>query len=204
MPADDVTRRYAIEAFDESLTPVWRQDGTFTSEMIVNNGITSLLAAEPAFHGTTQDGSGIVVSVGRQALVLKPSDGTPITTLSFDQSVVAASATGDASTTNPAPDNPSLITIACSNGTVNCINQLNPQDVNNDARRLVLPYPIRWAHVTQCGDYDVIVAIPADADNRIVSYRTDWSRGEDTADQYSLDELRALAEQTLAEGGRIG
>ena len=119
-------------------------------------------------------------------------------------SVVAASLAGNANTTNPTPDNPSLITIACSNGPVNCINQLNPQDVNNDARRLVLPYPIRWAHVTQCGNYDVIVAIPADADNRIVSYRTDWSRGEDAGDQYSLDELRALAEQTLTEGGRIG
>ena len=210
MPDDDVTRRYAIEAFDENLTPVWRQDGTFTSEMIVNNGITSLLAAEPAIHNTAGGESGIVVSVGRQTLVLDPSDGTPITTMSFDQSVVdarlvsGAGLAGDASATNPTPDNPSLITIACSNGTVNCINQLNPQDVNNDARRLVLPYPIRWAHLTQCGDYDVIVAIPADADNRIVSYRTDWSRGEDTADQYSLDALRALAEQILAEGGRIG
>ena len=210
MPDDDVTRRYAIEAFDENLTPVWRQDGTFTSEMIVNNGITSLLAAEPAIHNTAGGESGIVVSVGRQTLVLDPSDGTPITTMSFDQSVVdarlvsGAGLAGDASATNPTPDNPSLITIACSNGTVNCINQLNPQDVNNDARRLVLPYPIRWAHVTQCENYDVIVAIPADADNRIVSYRTDWSRGEDTGDQYSLDELRALAEQTLSEGGRIG
>ena len=76
--------------------------------------------------------------------------------------------------------------------------------MNNDARRLVLPYPLRWAYVTQCGNYDVIVAIPADADDRIVSYRTDWSRGEDTGDQYSLDELRALAEQILAEGGRMG
>ena len=79
--------------------------------------------------------------------------------MSFDQSVVAASLAGNASTTNPTPDNPSLITIACSNGTVNCINQLNPQDVNNDARRLVLPYPIRWAHVTQCEDFDVTQTI---------------------------------------------
>ena len=76
--------------------------------------------------------------------------------------------------------------------------------MNNDAKRLVLPFPIRWAHLTQCGDYHVIVAIPADAENRIVSYRTDWSRGEDTGDQYSLDELRAFAEQTLDEAGRIG
>ena len=210
MPDDDVTRRYAIEAFDENLTPVWRQDGTFTSEMIVNNGITSLLAAEPAIHNITGSESGIIVSVGRQALVLDPSDGAPITTLSFDQSVVdarlasGASIAGDASATNPTPDDPGFISVACSNGAINCINLLNPQDVNNDAKRLVLPFPIRWAHLTQCGDYHVIVAIPADAENRIVSYRTDWSRGEDTGDQYSLDELRAFAEQTLDEAGRIG
>ena len=198
MPADDVVRRYAIEAFDENLALVWRQDGSFTSEMIVNNEVTSLVTGEPAIHQAAIDESKVAISVGRQVLVLDSSDGTPITTLTFDQSVV------DAHLTNSVSNDASFLTITCSNGTVNCIDPLDPQNVSNDARRLALPFPVRWAHATSCGHYDAIVAIPADADNRIVSYRTDWSRGEQTGDQYSLSELRTLAERVLADGGRTG
>lgn len=198
MPADDVMRRYAIEAFDENLKPLWRQDGTFTSEMIVNNGFTSLLTGEPVINETAGSAGEIVVSVGRQTLALDPSDGTPIAALTFDQSVV------DACPISSAPNDPDFITITCGNGTVNCIDPHDPQNVSNDARRLALPFPVRWAHATSCGLYDVVVAIPADADNRIVSYRTNWSRGEDTGDQYTLNELRKLAKQVLAEGGRTG
>ena len=165
--------------------------------MIVNNGVTTLLTGEPVIHGTTADGSGIAVSVGRQVLVLNAADGTPSATLPFDQSVVDAKPIGGAS------DDPGFTVIACSNETANCIDLTDPQDVDNDGKRLSLPFPLRWAHLTQCAEYDVIVAVPADADNRIVSYRTNWSRGSETSDQYSLEELRALAEQTLAEGGRI-
>ena len=204
MPDDDIERRYAIEAFDESLKPVWRHDGTFTSEMIVDSGITSLLAAEPVIYGTTDadDGGGIVVSAGRQALILDSADGTPsedelVSPLLFDRSIT------DVSLVERTQDDPGFATVACSNGTVNCM-QLPEglQDPILDARRLVLPFPIRWAHVTYFEEQELVIAVPADADDRIVSYRTDWSRGQDTGGDYSLDELIALANQVLAEGGK--
>ena len=204
MPEDGITRRYAIEAFDENLNLKWRHDGTFASEMIVNNGITSLLAAEPVIYGTTEadDAGAIVASVGRKVLIFNPTDGAIDESalsgqLTFDQSVA------DVSLVAGAPDDPGFITVACSSGMVNSMQIVDAaQDPNADARRLTLPFPIRWAHVTHCGDYEVVIAVPADADNRIVSYRTDWSRGQDTGGDYSLDELIALANLTLAEGGR--
>ena len=208
MPDDDITRRYAIEAFDENLQPVWRRDGAFTSEMIVNNGITSLVAAEPVICGTTEadDEGGIVVSVGRQVLILDPADGADSEEslhgqLLFDQSVVGVSIVNE--THDGSQDVPAFTTIACSNGTVNCM-QLPEglQDPILDARRLTLPFPIRWAHVSYLEDREVVLAIPADADDRIVSYRTDWSRGQDAGSGYSLDELIAMADQVLADGGR--
>ena len=199
IPSGDVTRRYAIEAFDENLVLKWRQSGTFTSEMIVDSGITSLLSAEPQVHGAigVGDDVGIVVSAGRQVVVLNPSDGALICSFPFDQSIAGVGMV------DGAQSGPGYITIACSNGVVNCVNATNAQDATNDARRLQLHFPIRWAYITHCAGYDVVLAVPADADNRIVAYRTDWTRGEETGSQYSLDELRELANHVLTSGGRV-
>ncbi len=205
MPSNDTVRRYAIEAFDENLNLKWRHDGTFTSEMVVDSGVSSLIAAEPVVHGTTkaEGGGDIVVSAGRQVLIIDPADGTgagdvAANQLSFDQSVL------DVSLLAGGQDDPGFITVIYSGGKADCMElSKGAQDPNLDARRLTLPFPIRWAHITYCEDHEVILAVPANADDRIVSYRTNWTRGQDSGDGYSLDELIVMANQVLAQGGRV-
>ena len=202
MSDEDVVRRYAIEAFDSNLEPIWKHEGSFTSEMIVNNGITSLLTGEPVVQDVAGDGSAIVATVGRTVVVLDLASGKPLETISFDQTVVAVDLVSGSD------DSPDFIAVACSNGVINCQELASGfLDVERDGRRLILPFPIRWAHLTECGDYYVLLAIPADSDDRIVSFRTDWTRGglEDTENSidYTLDELIELANAVLGDGGRI-
>ena len=261
LPDDDTVRRFAIEAFDSNLEPLWKHEGSFTSEMIVNNGISSLVTGVPVVYDAVGSGSKVVASVGREVLVLDSATGKLVDTIPFDQTIVGVdlipnandtpdddleggasgdsagrasgdsagsandSSAGDANdesgsdsrdtsadntksntagdSQDTSADEPELITVACSNGTVNCKELSSSSlDVERDGRLLVLPFPIRWAHFTPCGEYYVLLAVPADSDNRIVSFRTNWSRGEQADVDYSLDELVELADEVLAEGGR--
>lgn len=194
--SDDIVRHFAIEAFDENLEPVWRYEDSFDTEMIVNNGMTSFLAAEPVVYGTVEGGSGVLVSVGREVMVLDAQTGTLRESMQFSQTVINAtlfySGEGD-----------ETVVVVCSDGTVNSRDLFEgSDDPKGDGRRLVLPFPIRWAYMTYCNGYGVLLAVPADADNRIVSFRTDWTRGEELEGDYTLGELISLAKQVLADGGR--
>ena len=197
MPTDGVGRQFAIEAFDDGLDLKWRYDGTFASEMMESDGVTTLLAGEPVVCGATGDMKSIVVRAGRQAIVLDVDTGAEKTQMDFDQTVVDVQPIGGSA------DDPGFVVISSASGTVTCKDLLEgAQDSEGDSRRLVMPFPVRWAHIAHCGNYDVLLAVPADAIDRIVSFRTDWIRDEESGADYSLDELIGIASEVLIEGGR--
>ena len=193
MPSNKVERRFAIEAFDQNLERKWKHEGTFSSEMIINNDVSSLLSGVPEVHEPIEDGSKIVVSVGRKVIMLDSATGELTDTMSFDQTIAAVDFTWYSG------DEPGLIATACGNGTINSKDLAGgSSDPEGDGRRLNLPYPIRWAHFAECDGYFVLLAVPADSDNRIVSYRTDWTQAEQPSEAYSLDDLIELAHTVRA------
>ena len=207
--SDEIVRNYAVEAFDKDLAPAWRYEGSFDTEMIVNNGITSFLAAEPVVYGAIKDGSGILVGAGREVMVLDAKTGKLRESMQFSQTVV------DATLFDNVAGGGETVVVVCSDGTVNCRDLFEgSDDPKGDGRRLALPFPIRWARMANCDGSDVLLVVPADADNRLVSYRTDWTRGEESGEpgesgesgepggDYTLDALIDLAKQVLADAGR--
>lgn len=197
MTGDGITRRFAIEAFDEGLALKWSHEGSFSSEMIENNGIRSLVTGEPVVCEATGTGSGVAVRVGREVLILDPDTGEVADKASFDQSVIDAvpfaGEDGDIET----------VIATCANGTVHAWDLFEGSlDPDGDGRLLALGFPLRWAHVTYCDGYEVLLAIPADADDRIIAFRTDWTRGTGDYAEYTLDELIGQAKRVLADGGR--
>lgn len=194
MPTDDVVRDYAIEAFDDDLNVLWKHEGAFTSEMLVDDKYVTFLAAEPVIWGFTRDNAGIAVSAGRDALVLDAQTGEPLFTRAYDQSIVAMrpvnSKKGDYNWTY----------IACSNGTIAHKDITGTaQDREGDEDRLTLPFPVRWVRIVGTVDSIVTLAIPADGSNRIVAFTRDLESPPER--DYALEELVEIAHETLAEGG---
>ena len=197
IPTDSVERRFVIEAFNDGLELKWRYSSSFASEMMESDGITTLLTGEPVVRGATGDMQGIVVSAGRQAIVLDANSGTEKTRVNYDQTVVDAKPIGGSQ------DDPGLVVISNANGVVSSKDLLEgAQDAEGDSRRLVMPFPIRWAYIARCDTYDVLLVVPADATDRIVSFRTNWLRDAQSGADYSLDELIGTANEILSEGGR--
>ena len=197
LTGDDITRRFAIEAFDEELVRTWSFEGSFSSEMIESNGMRSLVLGEPVVCERIGSGSGFGASVGREVLLFDSGTGEIVERASFDQSVIDA--------VFLAGDDGSIATgiVTCANGTVHTRDFFEGSlDPNGDSRLLALPFPLRWAHVTNCNGNIVLLAVPADADDHIVSFRTDWTRKSGEGTEYSLDDLIEQANKVLAEGGR--
>lgn len=197
VPADSTTRRFAIEAFDEELTLKWRYEGSFSSEMIEDSGIQTLLMGEPIISEPRGNSLAVPIRVGRNVLLFDSKTGDLLNALSFDRTVI------DLATHTAENGSIDTIVATCSNGTISTIDLFEDSpDAEGDGRRLVLPFPLRWAHVTSCDDYVVLLAVPANAENRIVSFRTDWLRDDGDNTEYSLDELIGQANRVLHEGGK--
>ena len=194
MTSDDMTRRFAIESFDEELVLKWRYEGSFSSEMIEDAGIRSLIPGEPVISEPIGSTSAVPVRVGRNVLIFDSKTGELFRETPFDQTVVDVAAL--------AGENGSIETIiaTCSNGTVNTRNFFEGSlDPNGDGMRLALPFPLRWAYVSSVDGHVVLLAIPGNAEDRIVSFRTDWLRDDGDKTEYSLDELISQANRILAD-----
>ncbi|MBQ9042416.1 MAG: TIR domain-containing protein [Eggerthellaceae bacterium] len=197
MPSDEIARRFAIEAFNEEVELKWSYEGSFSSEMIENNGIRSLVTGEPVVCAPIGNGNGVAVSVGREVLLLDPDTGEIIDRVSFEQTVI-----DEVAFTNEDGCIETIIA-ACANGTVHTRDFFEGSlDPDGDGRLLSLPFPLRWARVAHLDGYAVLLAIPADSEDRIISFRTDWTRGTGDDTEYSLDELIEQANGVLASGGR--
>ena len=194
MPEDDVLRGFAIQAFDDDLGPLWSYKGTLTSEMLSDGDYVAFLAAEPAIHGFTLDDQGVAVSAGREALVLERATGKAAFQRTYDQSVIDM---------RPLSDDAGAYDktfIACSNGTLTQKDLSGiAQDREGDSERLVLPFPVRWACIAIQDSTVTAITIPANANDRIVAFHADYAAEATPERDYSLDELIALAHETLAQ-----
>ena len=198
-PAVDefATRSYAIQAFDENLTLKWSHEGDFSSEMTVANGIQSLIPGEPEIRRLVGSDSDALVSVGREVMILDAHTGEVLNQAAFESTVLDAVAFVNAE------DGTRRVDVSCCNGALNSRDfSEGSRDPNGDSSRYVLPFPLRWAHISYRDAYSVLLAIPADATNRIVSFRSDWLIGANDNADITLDELIARAHEVLAEGGR--
>ena len=196
-PADGVVRSYAIEAFDDDLNRLWKHEGTFTSEMMDDGTFVAYLSGEPTIWGFSLGGAGVIVSAGREALVLDARTGEPTFQRTYDQTIVSMM---------PASDEQSgsdTAFIACSNGIIaqKDLTGAGP-DGEGDEERLALPFPVRWVQLAPQNESLVALSVPANDSGRIVAFRTDFTYGPETERSYSIEELVALADDALAAGGR--
>ena len=197
MPENDIKRNYTIEAFDGDLNRIWRYDGSFISEMLRSEEITTLLTGEPVIHITADGEKGVAFNAGRDAIILSLGSGDEIFKMSFDQTVIDMLPIGESE------GDTGFISISNASGIVTVKDlKEGSQDQAGDSRRLTLNFPVRWSRLIQSDTGIVALVIPADSEDRIVAYRTDWTRGDQTPADYSLDELISLAKSVLKEGGR--
>jgi len=189
----DSYRRYAVEAFDEDLNLVWRTEGVFAAEMLDEDGYVTMVMGTPVILPNKPVDGGIVVSAGREVRMLDPETGDEMYRRTFNQTVVGAWVSSSSN----------IIQVACADGVVSSLNWTGSgSDPEGDSVRLKLPYQIRGAYIVEDTDETILLVVPANSDNSVVCYRTDFSRGEMISSKYSLDELLEMAHEVLEQGGR--
>lgn len=203
---------YAIEAFDSSLKRIWKNTGQYSGSSIVreeDNGRIIVYGNPNLCGAALNDGSVISASVGRHIMLIDTRSGEMLYDEAKSCTVVGLSPnTQDASKLDDI-----VLVVATRDGAVMGELPFTASGTYTRSFTTMLSEPIRWARAC-CPKYTrtntigiglYVIALSAENESKVFVYRSSFIVPKDkvkTEGDYSLDELRSLAHDTLKAAGR--
>ena len=188
---------YAVEAFDNSLNPLWRFDGTSRTTVVDDQGGFGFIEGSPTIHGFIAEGVPCAaVSAGRDFYLLSVADGSVVYSRTFDAPIVGVYIW-------PTGRDADALIIARSNGLATIV---DPLEANMGYEGLVTDLnfqrDIRFARtaITDKRCF-VTIAFPTSDTSTVVAYHSNFNPNDAAPRNYTLDELVQLAHEMLREDG---
>ena len=189
---------FAVEAFDESLQPIWRFDGETHLEILHDqNGIDAIGGDAYIYGFAIEEIPCAVISAGRTLYLLSVENGSIMYSRTFDAPIVGVYRA-------PSSNNADMLYVARSNG---LLSYIDPLKANIPYEGLLMPLnyqqDIRSAKVAfTTRDFFITVAAPAANSQKLIAFRSNFVLPSSIESRdYTLDELVQLAHETLREDG---